>query len=508
MQPVHQAEPVHDEELVDASASDRSDPRGGGFRQAQSVLQRSGWYRRSVVLAIVAALGVPAANGVLWLQEGPGARTGTSPASVPRPSASQALSGTSTQSTTPTNTVPSTDAVPSTAAVVDLLQRRSGAVQAGNRAAWLATVDPADKGLVQRQGDLFGRLSGLRPPSWSYSVEAPDAVLPAARRAALGTNSFLAHVRLAYRLAPGAGEVQRDQHLTLVQRGGRWLVGGDQDGRQQRDLWDLAPITVARGSRSVVVAARGATVPATRTASEADAAARRVDAVWGDAWPRPVVVVLPATLKDMATLLDRTDIDGLSQLAAVTTGELRTDPVAQGRTTGDRVVVNPVAFPGLSALGRGVVLTHELTHVATRARDASAPPVWVDEGFADYVAYLGTPLAVRNVAADLLNDPKALAALRGLPVNEAFDPTSGQVGPAYAAAWLAMRFIAKEGGAAMVVDFYRVASGLPALHRWPKASPSRASLTPRTPLERACADVVGYPEPSFVRRWLVYVRTR
>jgi hypothetical protein len=192
----------------------------------------------------------------------------------------------------------------------------------------------------------------------------------------------------------------------------------------------------------------------------------------------------------------------------VTAGELRTDAVARGRTTGDRVVVNPVAFPDLSALGRGVVLRHELTHVATRAGDASTPPVWVDEGFADYVAYLGTSLGVRDVASDLLNDSKALAALRDLPVDKAFDPAAGQIGPAYAAAWLAMRFVAQRGGTPMVVDFYRVAAGLPALHRWPKAPPARASLAPRTPLEHACADVVGYPEPSFVRRWLVYVRSR
>jgi hypothetical protein len=448
------------------------------------------------VLAIVAALGVPAVNGALWLQERPGARApaGSPVASVPEP--------------VPTHVQRGADPVPSTAAVADLLRRRSRAVQARDRKAWLATVAPGDAALQQRQGDLFGRLSELRPTSWSYSLLAPDAVLSTARRSALGAGSFLAHVRLAYQLAQGVGKLQRDQHLTLVQRGGRWLVGGDEDGQQQRDLWDLGPITVARGSRSVIVAARDAPVPATRTAVEADAAARRVDGVWGDEWPRQVVVLVPDTLQSMATLLDRTAIDGLSQLAAVTTGELRTDARARGRTTGDRVVVNPVAFPRLSALGRGVVLTHELTHVATRADDASAPPVWVDEGFADYVAYLGTPLGVREVAADLLDDPKALRALHDLPADKAFDPGTGQVGPAYAAAWLAMLFVAQRGGTPMVVDFYRVAVGLPALRTWPTVPPARASLTPHTPLEHACADVVGYSEPSFVRRWLVYVRTR
>jgi hypothetical protein len=261
-EPVEHGEPMRAEEPAEAGAPPRPDLPG----RAAPVPQRApGWYRRSVVLAIVAALGVPAANGALWLQERPPAQGGTRDAPVSVSAPTHVQSGTNT--------------VPPTTAVVDLLERRSRAVLAGDRAAWLATVDPRDAGLVQRQGDLFGRLAALRPTSWSYSLQDGDSGLAAARRSALGGGAFLAHVRLAYRLAPGVGEVERDQHLTLVQRDGRWLVGGDQDGLQQRDLWDLGPVTVARGSRSVVVAARGAPVPAARTAAEADAAARRVDGV-------------------------------------------------------------------------------------------------------------------------------------------------------------------------------------------------------------------------------------
>jgi hypothetical protein len=224
-----------------------------------------------------------------------------------------------------------------------------------------------------------------------------------------------------------------------------------------------------------------------------------------------VVVLLPGTLAEMATLLDRTTTEGLSRLAAVTTGgQLPTSgsrDVITGRTTGDRVLVNPVAFPELTATGRQVVLTHELTHVATRSAIRTPPPVWVDEGFADYVAYLGTALSVREIAGDLLDSPKALASLRELPSDEDFDPASGPVDIAYDEAWLAMRYVEDEGGTAMVVDFYRVASGLKPLRSWPGGTPPRASLAPKTPLEHACLDVVGYTERSFVRRWVVYVRS-
>lgn len=453
-----------------------------------------GWYRRSLVLVLASALAVPALYGALEPHQARReASVAASAVSVPRP-AEEVQSG--------------APGAPSNAAILDLLQHRSAAVARRDRAAWLGTVDPSVTGVVHAQEDLFDRLALLAPASWTYSLLPSDATLSAARRQALGAPAVLAHVRLTYRVAADSGEVERDQHLTLVWRN-RWLVGGIDDGARQRDVWDLGPITVSRGARSVVVCARTGNVPAPRTAAEADAAARRVDGVWDKAWPRVVVVMAPASLGDMATILDRPSVDGLAQLAAVTTGELRAVGDGKGsRTTGDRVVLNPVAFPALTPAGRGVVLTHEFTHVATRASVRTPPPVWVDEGFADYVAYRGTSLSVREIAGDLLNSSKAVASLRDLPSDEDFDPTVGRVDVAYAEAWLAMRFVDDEGGTPMVVDFYRVAAGLAPLRSWPQATPPRASLTPRTALQHACLDVVGYVEPSFVRRWLVYVRSQ
>ena len=123
------------------------------------------------------------------------------------------------------------------------------------------------------------------------------------------------------------------------------------------------------------------------------------------------------------------------------------------------------------------------------------------------MAYLDTPLTTRDVAADVLASPQRVAALSALPADGAFDPAAGDVGPAYAEAWLAMRFVDREGGAPMVVDFYRVAAGLEPLRSWPAPSPVRPALAPRTALERASYEVVGYVMPSFVRRWIAFVRS-
>jgi hypothetical protein len=371
-----------------------------------------------------------------------------------------------------------------------------------DRNGWLSTVDRAVPGLADAQGALFDRLTTVRPSTWRYDLLAPDVELTPAERANLPPGAVLEHVRLTYRLTPSAPEITHEQHLTLVRRG-TWLVGGTDAGPQQPDLWDLAPVRVTRGARSVVVAAAGSSLPGARTAAEADAAASRVDAVWGRGWPRTAVLFVPADLKGMAALLGRTSVAGLDQLAAVTTGESVNGEV---RTSGDRVVLNPAGFAELTTAGRAAVLTHELTHVATRATSRTTPPRWVDEGFADYVAYLGTTLRPRDLAADLLNSPGALRALHDLPTDEQFDPTTGRVGTAYAEAWLAMRFIAQDGGTARVVDFYRVATGLQALRTWPPGQLPKVRRVPRTPLERACVQVLGYVQPSFVRRWVAYVR--
>jgi hypothetical protein len=449
-------------------------------------------YRRPLAIAVVVALAVPAVHGALWLTRPRVPVASTSAASPP------AVTPSAAGGASPTAEV----AAPATAVVTGLLRRRARAVVDRDRDAWLSTVDHSVPGLAAAQGELFERLDTVHPSSWTYELLSPDVRLTDAQRATLPPGAVLERVRLKYRLTPTAPEVTHEQHLTLVRRDS-WLVGGTDAGPQQPDLWDLGAVAVARGTRSVVVAAAGLRLSQARTAAEADAAAARVDAVWGKGWPRTAVLFAPKDVEGMAALLGRSSTAGLDQLAAVTTGQSMGGAV---RSSGDRVVLNPAGFAQLTSTGRAAVLRHELTHVATRTTSPTTPPRWVDEGFADYVAYLGTSLRPRDLAADLLNSPRTVRALRELPSDQQFDPTTGRVGRAYAEAWLAMRFVAQRGGTARVVDFYRVSTGLPALRRWPQDQLPRTPRPPKTALERACVEVLGYVEPSFVRRWVAYVR--
>lgn len=73
-------------------------------------------------------------------------------------------------------------------------------------------------------------------------------------------------------------------------------------------------------------------------------------------------------------------------IAAVTTGETG----GREHAPADRIIVNPDAYGLLGSLGKQVVLTHETTHVATRADTTSATPLWLSEGYADWVGYRGS----------------------------------------------------------------------------------------------------------------------
>ena len=80
-----------------------------------------------------------------------------------------------------------------------------------------------------------------------------------------------------------------------------------------------------------------------------------------------------------------------------------TDGIDSGSGTSVRAASRPRpgALAALTPVGRRIVLTHEITHLATAAVTADITPRWLVEGFAEYVANLGTGQSVRVAAAEL-----------------------------------------------------------------------------------------------------------
>jgi hypothetical protein len=180
-----------------------------------------------------------------------------------------------------------------------------------------------------------------------------------------------------------------------------------------------------------------------------------------------------------------TSAKGLEQIAAVTTGYSESGP-----THGDRVVINPAAWRDLQNIGRRVVMTHEVTHLATRAATHSSVPIWMSEGFADYVAYESEDLTPREVARELLDVVRKGKGPRALPIDADFDPKRGDVAHGYEGAWLATQMIADRYGERKLIQLYL-------------AMADAAGDPPSVDIET----VLGISETRLVKDWRAYLKT-
>lgn len=347
---------------------------------------------------------------------------------------------------------------PVDAAARKLLGQRSAALLHHDRTAFLAGIDPRSTRFLAEQRRMFGNIAQVPLAAWSYTLVRTDAFpLPPT---ADGTRRTAAEVRLRYRLAGYDTEpVVSTAYLTLDRRGGRWYVGGDDDGaagghRTAVQLWDQGPVRVVRGAHSLVLGL-GAEKTLRGYADDADQAVPQVRHAWGSGWPGKVVIEAPSSLDRMAALLDARPAD-YRDIAAVTTGEGGGNAAAPA----DRVIINPAAFGELSAFGRQVVLTHETTHVATRLSTTAHTPLWLSEGIADWVAYRDSGRTAGEIAPELAADVRAGRTPAALPTDADFGTTAGGLAQAYEGGWLACRMIADQWSPDTLTAFYRaVAKG-------------------------------------------------
>ena len=190
--------------------------------------------------------------------------------------------------------------------------------------------------------------------------------------------------------------------VTLARADGRWRI---QSWRGPADRWepfDLPDLQVVRTERSLVAGPVSLDVLRARLA-DVELGQNQVAAVLGR-WV-PAVVIVSATAEQSGRLLGAALAPSLSagpgqavsdgQLAATTHG----DRAPASPALADRVILDPVGLAQLTAAGRRVVLTHELTHVAVRASTLHDVPLWLSAGFAEWVAFRAERLDPRVVAA-------------------------------------------------------------------------------------------------------------
>ncbi len=364
-------------------------------------------------------------------------------------------------------------------AVRAVLATRARAVLRHDQAAFLSTVDPAAAGFTAAQTRVFGNLRRLPLTSWSYRLRS-TGTFPVAGRDQLAADVEVDYALRGYDAAP----VSFEAYLTMVRRSGHWYLSSQTDGaaagkRTDVQPWDQGPLTVVTGARSLVVG-QGSATALRGYADLADAAVPVVSRAWPGGWARRAIIEVPGSQADMAALLGA-PATAYQDIAAVTTAELR----GGGTAPADRVIVNPRAFGQLSALGRRVVLTHELTHVATRTATTSTTPLWLSEGFADWAGYTDAGLTPGQIAPELRRDVRAGGAPRTLPADGDFATTAPRLAQAYEGGWLACRMVAGTWGHASLVALYRAAG--------------------REGVDNALRDTLGLTQARFTARWRAYV---
>ncbi|MFD1833366.1 hypothetical protein ACFSJS_27570 [Streptomyces desertarenae] len=383
------------------------------------------------------------------------------------------------------------------AAAQAVLDRQAAAVRDGDAGAYLATVDPRAREYRAGQRGVFRNLARLPLDHWSYRVTATgdDAFpLPAGAPRRLAVRAELRYRVGGYDSVP----VRDVEYLTLTERKGRWYVSGDGDGeprgrRSAEQPWEQGELTVVRGARSLVLGSGRPEADLRALASAADRAVPAVDAVWPRDWPRRVLVLAPASLEGMAGLLGG-EPSSYRGVAAVTTGEAG----GGGRTPAERVVVNPGTYWLLGEEGRQIVMTHEVTHVATRAHTTGSTPMWLSEGFADWVGYRGTGRRPALVAPALAAAVRGDEVPRRLPEDGDFDfaGDADRLALAYEGSWLLCRMVAERWGEERLVELYLAAG---------RAGGGEGG-GPRQAAEPAVREVLGVGVAELTGHWRAYLR--
>ncbi len=243
-----------------------------------------------------------------------------------------------------------------------------------------------------------------------------------------------------------ADPVSMQVSMRFVVRGSRTYiasVGGDDDNRLP--LWATGPLTVRRdGGVTVVTIGRRRAI---RTLTLSRRAVADVSAVVHSYHGR-LLVVAPATRRQFDRLLGVGAGKYRRTAAVTTTLDGSVDPRAPVA-----VILNPRVIGRLGPVASQVVISHEATHVATGAVTARAP-LWLTEGFADYVAFAGVGLPPGVIAGQLLASVRQNGPPARLPSNRSFGVQATGLGRAYEASWLACRLIAASFGETRLVRLY------------------------------------------------------
>ena len=216
-------------------------------------------------------------------------------------------------------------------------------------------------------------------------------------------------------------------------------------------VWLAGRVEVAR-SRDTLVFGQGSARQIARIATRAVEAIRETQAVVKRAGK--VVIELPDSTAALHRALGAQP-PSYSAVAAVT-APVDGSIVASAPV---HVFLNPSVYDKLDRIASQVVMTHEVVHAVTGAATVSGVPLWLIEGFADYVALDGVALPLSRTAAQISRLVRKEGPPQGLPADSDLSTTADRLGAEYEAAWLVCVVLAERGGRDALRTFYESVLG-------------------------------------------------
>jgi hypothetical protein len=379
-------------------------------------------------------------------------------------------------------------------AVTDLLRRRAQAIVSHDEQAFLSTVDPkADQAFIASQRRLFTNLAGVPFDEWSYRLDAADA-LDVSTLTDDADELWAPAVDLRYALR-GADLIPTDRSMgyLFARHDDTWYLRSDTalDGlgrRTWRGPWDFAPCVVTTTEHGIVLSHPGSEPMVDRLVRELDTSVRAVSEVWPTTWSRRVALMLPDSLGEMRALVGPDfPVESVVAVAVADRVDNKTRTVA-----GQRVVLSPSGVRALSVASLRIVLRHEITHLAARADTVDGSPTWLLEGFADYIGYRDSGVALAEGAPDLAKQVRQDGPPSALPEDRSFRSGGTELDLAYQQSWSLARYIADRHGEPALIDMYRMLAG---------AGPVSATET-----DAMLREVLGMDRAALVAGWQSYLR--
>jgi hypothetical protein len=372
------------------------------------------------------------------------------------------------------------------AALQALLDRRSAAVRNKDKAAFMADIDRADSAFVKRQEQEYENLIRLPFSEFRYQLEQLaqyDSLVPVGLRERYHAVVRAAAVNVVYRIegvddrpvaapwVPIFGLVGTSWRMVATAVDTSLPLGTNSQP------WEAGPIGVARNGRVVAVLSADDMGRADALLRMSESALDQVAKVRKGSWAGRILVI---AVQD-SRLFDgyfADSPDRISQVAAVAVPNY-SQVLSWNRSASyaaTRIVFNPHEL-GTDDAEMAHVLAHEFAHAAMGPVTTRNTPLWLVEGFAEYVAYAG-----RRPSDAFLHRVLADAKTNSLPTNSTFYSDSLN----YVLGWLACRMIAEQFGEAKLVALYDAFNG---------------------PLSESAvlSQVLGVDEATLTSRWASYV---